>query len=131
MDNLKRRSRWTLCLKYDTVTQVQPAIFHPRALEAIRSFPRAARFALGEAIRDLQNGHRLVMPLSRPMPQVGRGVQELRVRDAAGSYRAFCLCVSARGVLVFHAFEKRTQKTPGREIDLGRRRLKELLHGKN
>lgn len=68
------------------------------------------------------------MPLSRPMPAVGPGVHELRVRDAAGIYRAFHLCHSRRGVLVFHAFEKKTQKTPLHEIKLGRRRLAEVLY---
>ena len=106
---------------------LQPAIFHPRALEAIREFPREARREVGEAILELQKGTRLTMPLSRPMPSVAQGVHEIRVRDAAGIYRAFYLTRSERGVLVFHAFEKRTQKTPQRDIELGRRRLQELL----
>jgi phage-related protein len=66
------------------------------------------------------------MPLSRPMRSVGAGVHEIRVRDAAGIYRAFYVLESARGVIVFHAFEKRTQKTPQQEIELGRRRLREM-----
>jgi phage-related protein len=107
---------------------VQPAIFHPRALQAIRLFPKPARRALGEAILDLQYGGRLEMPLSRPMPTVAPGAHELRVKDAAGIYRAFYVLKSARGVLVFHAFEKRTGKTPYHEINLGCKRLKEMLH---
>jgi phage-related protein len=61
------------------------------------------------------------------MRSVGSGVQEIRVRDAAGIYRAFYVVQSARGVIVFHAFEKRTQKTPRSEIQLGRQRLREIL----
>ena len=71
------------------------------------------------------------MPLSRPMPAVATGVHELRVRDAAGIYRAFYLVKSARGILVFHAFQKKTQATPKREIELAAVRLKELLHVKD
>ena len=89
-------------------------------------FPKAARQALGEAILDLQYGQKLGMPLSRPMPSVGSGVEELRVRDAAGIYRAFYLVKDRAGILVFHAFEKRTQKTPQREIELAKKRLKEI-----
>jgi phage-related protein len=107
---------------------LQAALFHPKALEAIRSFPRAARHAMGEAILELQKGSRLTMPLSRLMRSVGVGVHEIRVRDDAGIYRAFYLVKSARGVIVFHAFEKRSQKTPPHEIELGRRRLREMLH---
>src|SRR4051794_8729576 len=99
---------------------MQQALFHPKALEAIRSFPREARHDLGEAILDVQHGARLTMPLSRPMPSVGPGVQELRVRDASGIYRAFYIVRTERGVIVVHAFEKRTQKTPRHEIEIGR-----------
>jgi phage-related protein len=106
---------------------VQQARFHPKALEEIRSFPKSARHDLGEAILDLQTGQRLTMPLSKAMPGVGRGVHELRVRDSTGAYRAFYVLISTRGVIVFHAFEKRTQKTPQREIELGRKRLREML----
>jgi phage-related protein len=103
---------------------LRPALFHPKALEAIRSFPKRARHDIGEAVLELQKGWRLTMPLSRPMRAVGLGVQEIRVRDAAGIYRAFYVVQSARGVIVFHAFEKRTQKTPRQ---LGRQRLREIL----
>jgi phage-related protein len=67
------------------------------------------------------------MPLSRPMPSVAPGVQELRVRDRDGIYRAIYLVKADRGVLVFHAFEKKTQKTPPYEIAVARRRLRELI----
>src|SRR5437879_3394338 len=105
---------------------MQPALFHPKALDAVRSFPKAARHDLGEAILDLQHGAKLTMPLSRSMPSVGAGVHELRVRDATGIYRAFYVLKSERGVLLFHAFEKRTQKTPKHEIKVAKKQLKEM-----
>ena len=61
------------------------------------------------------------------MPGVARGVEGLRVRDPSGVYRAFYFLRSQRGILVFHAFQKKDQKTPLREIKLGQKRLKELL----
>lgn len=57
----------------------------------------------------------------------GPAPPELRIRDAAGIYRAFYLVKVADAVLVFHAFAKKTQKTPDREIELGKKRLKEML----
>ncbi len=66
------------------------------------------------------------MPLSRSMPSLGSGAAELRVRDAAGIYRAFYVQRITDYVLVFHAFVKKTQRTPGREILLGKQRLKEM-----
>ena len=106
---------------------MQPALIHPKALEALRSFPKTARHELGEAILDMQHGAILSMPLSRPMPTVGLGVHELRVRDAAGIYRAFYVLKSQRGVLVFHAFEKKTQKTSKQDMKIGQKRLREML----
>ncbi len=67
------------------------------------------------------------MPQSRPMRSVAMGVFELRVHSENGVYRAFYLTKNERGILVFHAFEKTTQKTPVYEINRGRKRLNELL----
>jgi phage-related protein len=107
---------------------VKAAIFHPAARSAIRSFPEDVRQELGKAIYDLQKGEVLAMPLSRPMPSIAQGAAELRIRDRSGVYRAFYYSRSPRGILVFHAFAKKTQATPLRELELGRKRLMELLH---
>ena len=40
----------------------------------------------------------------------------------------FYYTASPRGVLVFHAFVKKTQRTPPLEIELARKRLQELLN---
>ena len=106
---------------------MKAAIFHPAARMAIQSFPREVRRELGKAIFDLQTGAVLTMPVSRPMPSVSPGAEELRFRDRAGIYRVFYYSRSARGILVFHAFQKKTQSTPQREIELGAKRLKEML----
>jgi phage-related protein len=107
---------------------VKAAIFHPAARAAIRSFPEDVRRELGKAIYDLQKGEALTMPLSRPMPSIATGAAELRIRDRTGIYRAFYYSRSPRGILVFHAFVKKAPATPLRELDLGKKRLKELLH---
>ena len=106
---------------------MRAAIFHPAARDAIRGFPLDVRRAVGKAIWELQQGVRLGMPLSKSMPAVVAGAEELRVKDASGAYRAFYYVRSKRGILIFHAFQKKTQKTPPAEINLGARRLKELL----
>jgi phage-related protein len=103
----------------------RPAVFHPAAKKMIREFPEGVRKELGEAIAKLQLGEMLSMPLSRPMPSVGAGVSELRVKDEAGEWRAFYVVKMAEAVYVFHAFGKKTQETLSREIKLGQKRLKE------
>ena len=61
------------------------------------------------------------------MPAVSSGVWELRVRGEDEIFRVFYYTASSKGVLVFHAFQKKTQKTPLSEISLARKYLKELL----
>ena len=106
---------------------MERAVFHPKARDAIRDFPEDVRREFGKAIFDLQKGSKLAMPLSRPMPSVASGVEELRIRDRSGAYRVFYYTKKADSVLVFHAFAKKTQKTPPQEIALAQKRLKEML----
>jgi len=107
---------------------LKPALFHPAARKAIRLFPGDVRREVGKAIFDLQRGEVLGMPLARKMPSLEAGAAELRIRDRAGIYRVFYYTQSARGILVFHAFVKKSQKVPKNEMDLAKKRLKELLH---
>lgn len=107
------------------------AVFHPKALVAIKGFPEDVRRELGKLIFDLQKGEKLSMPLSRPMPSVATGSEELRVRDRSGAYRVFYFTRLADSVLIFHAFVKKTQTTPPHEIALARNRLREMLDEKD
>jgi phage-related protein len=110
---------------------VKAAVFHPGALEAIRAFPGEVRQKLGKAIFDLQKGESPAMPLSRPMPAIAPGVAELRIRDRAGVYRALYFTRSVRGILVLHAFVKKNQATPKQDLELGKKRLREMLNEEN
>ena len=103
------------------------AVFHPKARDAIRDFPEDVRREFGKVIFDLQKGEKLSMPLSRPMPSVARGVEELRIKDHSGAYRVFYYTRLADSVLIFHAFRKKTRKTPPHEVALAQKRLKEIL----
>lgn len=104
------------------------AFFHKKARKSIRSFSTEARKLVGESIRKLQKGEHLSMPLARPMPSVALGVEELRIKDRGGQYRVFYYLKHRAGILVFHAFVKKSQDTPKREIKTGRQRLRELIH---
>ncbi len=69
------------------------------------------------------------MPVARSMPTVAPGVSELRVKGEDGVFRVFYFTATRKGILVFHAFAKKTQRTPPLEIELAKKRLKELLNG--
>jgi phage-related protein len=59
----------------------------------------------------------------------GDGLFELRPRGRAGIGRAFYCFMVGKRVVVLHAFIKKTQQTPDRELKLARKRLKELQDG--
>ncbi|MDE0118563.1 MAG: type II toxin-antitoxin system RelE/ParE family toxin [Bdellovibrionales bacterium] len=103
--------------------------FHPAALKVIKEFPVNVRKVIGQAILALQKGERLSMPLSRPVKSVGSGVEEIRSKDSSGIYRTFYLARMKDRIIVFHAFIKKTQKTPKKEIKTAKKRLKEVFDG--
>lgn len=104
----------------------KPVVFHHRALAQLREMPVEIRRELGRLLRHLQHGRTLGMPHSRPMPIVALGVEELRVKDASGQYRAFVVRKTPRGIFVLHIFAKKTRETPRGDIELARQRLREM-----
>jgi len=92
----------------------------------IEVLPEAVRGDLADALARLDAGLVLSMPLSRPMPSVGRGVHELRLKDRSGAYRVIYALVRQGAIHVLHAFKKTSQTTPVRHLELARRRLKEV-----
>lgn len=109
---------------------VKSVKFHPKALAFIQDQSVVIRQEIGEALRDVQKGISLGMPLSRPMPDVASGVHELRVGDETTSVRVFYFVKMADAIVVFHGFQKKTQKTPKQEMEVGSKRLREVLDGK-
>ena len=63
----------------------------------------------------------------KPMKPVGRGVKEIRIRESRNSYRVFYVVVRNDGVYVLHAFQKTTKTTTQRDINLGKKRYKEVM----
>jgi phage-related protein len=62
----------------------------------------------------------------KPMASVGSGVEEIRVHTGQ-EHRVFYVARFEEGVYVLHAFEKRSRKTPDREIEVARTRLRDVL----
>jgi phage-related protein len=109
--------------------RVKSITFHPKALAFIRSQSPSVRREIGEALRDIQKGISLGLPLSRPMPSVASGAHELRIKIVTATVRVFYFVKVADTIVVFHGFQKKTQKTPAHEIAIGQQRLKEMVDG--
>ncbi len=60
------------------------------------------------------------------MPSVGIGVIEIRIR-IDGAFRVICVGKLPEAVYVFHAFQKKAQKTPRPDIEVSRKRYRELI----
>lgn len=58
---------------------------------------------------------------------LGAGVREIRVREASGAYRVIYVARLKDAVYVLHAFQKTTQATSKRDLDLATTRFKELM----
>ncbi len=64
------------------------------------------------------------------MQSIGGGVREIRIRDQAGALRVIYVATRPEAVYVLHAFQKKTQATSKRDLDLAEARLKELTRSK-
>ena len=58
----------------------------------------------------------------------GEGLFELRLKGAEGIARVFFCTLIGRKIMMLHSFVKKTQKTPPREIEVARKRMKEVKH---
>ncbi|WP_446901039.1 type II toxin-antitoxin system RelE/ParE family toxin [Burkholderia sp. YIM B11467] len=81
-------------------------------------------FALADRME--QYGPNLGEPHTRPM---GDGLYEMRLKGLEGIARVFYCAVVDRRIVMLHCFVKKTQKTPQKELDTARRRLKEIRYG--
>jgi phage-related protein len=86
-------------------------------------FSREARIEAGFLLRRLQRGESLGMPHSRPMPVVGSGCHELRVRDAGHSWR-LVYRRDRDAIVIAEVFDKKTRQTLKDVIEACRSRLR-------
>lgn len=79
-----------------------------------------------DALVLLEDGQNLSMPLSRNLSSIHKGLHELRLKDKTGAYRFFYFIKKADAIYLVHAFKKKTQELPQKEIDVVLKRLKEV-----
>ena len=94
------------------------------SLKRLREFPEDARQDAGYQLDKVQRGEQ--PDDFKPMPSIGQGVEEIRVWDEAGTFRVIYTARIGDTVVVLHAFQKKTQTTSKRDIDLARARWLQL-----
>jgi len=99
------------------------------SLKCLREFPEDAKQDAGYQLDKVQRGE----PPDdfKPMPSIGKGVEEIRVWDESGTYRVIYTARLVDVVYVLHAFQKKTQATSKRDIELASKRYAELIRGLN
>jgi len=90
----------------------------------VRCFPVDARRDAGLQLRQVQRGRD---PKDwKAMPSVAPGVREIRIHTVV-EHRVVYVAKFAEGVYVLHAFEKKSRKTPQRELEIAQNRLRALV----
>jgi phage-related protein len=93
------------------------------SLDDLRNFPEEARRVAGFELRAVQNG---LEPRDwKPMKSIGSGVKEIRIH-VLGEWRIVYVTKLADAIYVLHAFQKKSQRAKRNDIELARKRFKEI-----
>lgn len=105
----------------------KPVVFLGSALADLRAFPPEVRREAGHQLDLVQRGR--APDDWKPMPTVGAGVQEIRIREAGGAFRVIYLAKLADAVYVLHCFQKKSQKTARGDLAVAVQRHQALMGG--
>ncbi len=86
-------------------------------------FSVGARLEAGILLRKLQQGEKLSMPHSRPMPSIGRRCHELRIDDENATWRIIYR-TDSDAIVILEVFDKKTNKTSKQVVDSCKQRIK-------
>jgi phage-related protein len=101
--------------------ETKPVLFIGSSRDDLREFPAEVRKVLGDELLRVQNG---LMPVDfKPLKDVGKGAYEIRVH-LNGAWRVIYVAKFVDAIYVLHAFEKKTQKTSQKDMELAKRRYK-------
>lgn len=106
------------------VVPEKPIGWRGSALDDLRAFPAEARREAGYQLHLVQQ--RKLPDDWKPMPAVGPGTVEVRIHTGT-EHRVFIVARFAEAVYVLHAFEKKARQTPRRDLELARRRYRDLM----
>jgi phage-related protein len=95
------------------------------SLKCLRGFPEDAKQDAGYQLDKVQRGEQ--PDDFKPMPSIGKGVEEIRVWDDSGTYRVIYTARLVDVVYVLHAFQKKSQATAKLDIEVARKRYTELM----
>jgi phage-related protein len=104
---------------------LKPLRFLGDSLKRLREFPEDTKQDAGYQLDKVQRGGQ--PDDFKPMPSIGKGVEEIRLRDESGAYRVIYTARLEAAVYVLHAFQKKTRATTKRDIDIAVKRFEHLM----
>jgi phage-related protein len=107
------------------IERSKPIAFRGTALAVLRDFPDGARREAGFQLGLVELGRD---PFDwKPMVSIGSGVREIRIREPEGAFRVIYVAKFETAVFVLHCFQKKTQATSQKDIDVSTQRYKDLV----
>ena len=106
---------------------MKPIQFLGDSLRCLREFPASARQDAGYQLYQVEQGRQ--PDDFKPMPAIGKGVEEIRIRDETGAFRVIYTARRAEAIYVLHAFQKKTQATAKRDLEIAKARFAQLNRG--
>lgn len=109
------------------VRKTRPVSWIKAALKEFRTFPEGVQSICLAALTIAAEGGKA--DLVKPLQGLGSGVFEIALPFRGDAFRVVYAVQLASDILVVHAFQKKStrgSKTPPREIEVARNRLKQL-----
>ncbi len=109
------------------IPKTRPISWISSALKEFQTFPEGAQSVCLTALTIAAEGGK--SEIAKPMHGLGSGVFEIALPFRGNAYRVVYAVQLAQAVWVVHAFQKKSTqgiKTPARELELVRERLKRL-----
>ena len=92
--------------------------------EWLKDLDSEDRKIVGTDIKTIELGWPIGMPTCRPL---GDGIWEVRSNLTGGRIARVLFCIENGFMVLLHGFIKKSQKTPKPDIDIARRRKRQLM----
>ena len=95
--------------------------------KVLRNESREIRQDLQDILEKLEIGLNLGMPHVKSLSSIFPGLCEIRIKDRNGQFRVIYFLKRNEALYLVHAFRKKTQKLPNKEIQTILKRIKEII----
>lgn len=99
--------------------------------KVLKNESKEIRQDLQDILEKLELGFNIGMPHIKSLSSIFPGLSEIRIKDRNGQFRVIYFLKKAEAIYLIHAFRKKTQKLPNKEIQIILKRLKEITHEQN